>query len=544
MLDTIRRHQQSWLTYLIFIAIIVVFAVNFGPGSSSCRSVKGTSFAASVDGDLIRQHDFALIYQRRLEAMRRRMAASNMDFSADLADKMGLRTQVLDQLIDQKLLAHEAKRRGLVVSDEELLNYLEETYKVTSVSEEQYREFVERNFQTTVTKFEDEARDELLGQKMARMLTENVTVGDAQLKHDFLREHDRAKVDFVRFDLPANLPEPTAAAIAKLIASEPKAIEERYNSDALKYRTPEQRRARQIVVKLAADASDADVARARSQLLTLKDQIQDGADFATVAKQNTQDEATKEQGGDLGWLKRGQLPKAIEDAAFALKAQEITAEPVRSPVGLHLVQVTEIKAPARQELNEVQREVAASIVRDRAAEEQSKAKATALLAQLEAGKTLADLTQSSDEAKAQAEPDKEPAPAKGKAKAKDAKAAASDKPVRHESGWIIKAEMSMPDIGFSPEVHDQIFTLSAQAPLLKQAPKVGRAYFVIVLKERETPDLAKFDAEKDSLRDQAAWQKRRLVFDDWVKQLRAQARIEVNSGISGKGRQAQPEDEG
>jgi peptidyl-prolyl cis-trans isomerase D len=54
MLDVIRQNKQSLLSYLIFVAIIVVFAVNFGPGSSGCHGLSGTPTAARVNGETIR----------------------------------------------------------------------------------------------------------------------------------------------------------------------------------------------------------------------------------------------------------------------------------------------------------------------------------------------------------------------------------------------------------------------------------------------------------------------------------------------------------
>ncbi len=542
MLDTIRRHQQSWMTYLIFLAIIVVFAVNFGPGSSSgCRGATGGASAAVVDGDTIRQQDFALVYSRRLEAMRRRAQASNFEFTAEMADKMGLRTEVINQLIDAKLLAHEADRRGLKISDAELLEYLQNTYRVKDVNPEDYRNFVERNFRTNVTRFEDEVRDELLGQKMARMVSDNVMVGDAELKKSYLREHDRAMIEYVRFDVASDGPEPTAAAIDQLLANEGKAVEERYTAESYKYRTPEQRQARAIMKKLLAGATDAQVAKARSALQELKGQIDGGADFAALAKQHSEDEASSAKGGDLGEVKRGMLPKSVEDAVFKLKAEELTAEPVRTPLGLYLVQVTSVTPPAQRPQKEVEREVAANILRERAGDAKAKTEATALLSQLRAGKALTSLTETDKEAKDAKEAAEA---AKGGKAAKTAKGKPTPvKLTRIESPWILQADEAIAGIGLSPALHQEIFALNRDAPVAKEIHKVGRAYYVVVLKDRETPDLAKFESDKETLREQALWNKRRQVYEDWLKQLRGQAKVELNPSVFGQGRPA-PESEG
>ena len=536
MLDTIRRHQQSWLTYLIFVALIVVFAVNFGPGSSSCRSVSGSNYAAIVDGDYIRQQEFGILYGRQLEMLRQRAQGSGMDFG-DIAEKIGLKQQVIDQLVSNKILAHEAARRGLVVSDAELLKELETRYSVTNVTRQQYERFVENTFQTNIPTFENDVRNEILGKKLSAVVTDNVSVSDDELKRDFMRERDRAMIDYVRFDMTGvKLAEPDAAAIDKLLTDDAKAVNDRYNADALKYRTPEERQARQIVVKLAKDASDAEVEKARAQLRTLKDQIDAGADFAAVAKASSQDDATRAQGGDLGWHKRGELPPAIEDAIFKLKANELSAEPVRTSDGLHLVQLAAIRPPAPKPFDEVKREVAASILRERSADAQLATAADALLTQLRAGKALTELTVSEDEARAQKTAAAVPAKGKPAAKGKAAAKPAADKPVRYESAWITKSEEAIPRIGVSPELHGVIFALTTDKPLADKVFKVGHAYYVVVLKNREIPDLAKFEAEKQSLRQQALSGKRYRVFQDWLKHLREQATVELNSAIFGPGR--------
>jgi peptidyl-prolyl cis-trans isomerase D len=527
MLDTIRRHQRSWLTYAIFLAIIVVFAVNFGPGSSSCRGgMGGTSYAAIVDGDYIRLQDFQRLYGQQLEQMRRRAQAARVELSEQQIEAMGLRQRVLDALVDQRVLANEAKRRGLKVSDEELGEYLQKVYKVDEMTEEQYKSFVERNFNMTRGRFEDERRDDIAAQKIQQLVTDNVALSDDELKGQFMRDHDRAMIEYVKFDLSGvKLAEPSAAEIDQLVQGEPKAIEERYEVDQARYRTPEERDGRVIVLKLAKDASEAEVARARSQLESVKEQVAQGADFGAVAKAQSQDAETKDKGGDLGMHKRGELPPAIDRALFSLKPDEVTKEPVRTDDGLALVQLKAVKAPTPRPLDEVKRDVAVTILRERAADTQLKGAADKLLAGLKSGKKLADLTVSEDEADKLKKGEDKPA---DKKPAKGAKAAAAEKPVRYESPWILKSQEAVPRIGLAPDMHKDIFALTKDAPLAPRTYKVGRAYYVVALKDRETPDVTKFEAEKDNLRDQALWSKRTEVFQDWMKHLRAQAEVQLN----------------
>jgi peptidyl-prolyl cis-trans isomerase D len=519
MLDMLRKNSQSFLIYLIFGAIIVVFAVNFGPGGGTCGGA-GNDYAARVNGEVIRRQEFSVQFNQMVEYRRRTSAMTGGNFNLETAERSGMRRRVVDEMIKDKLLAQEARARGMRVSDAELLEFLEKRFRVDEVSFEDYESWVTRNFEQSVTRFESERRNDILAERMERIVRDNVAVSDEELKRTYEREHDRAMVTFVKFDTSgldrdAKAVKPSAAEIDDLLAKDMAAVEERYKRDMFKYRTPQQVQVRQILKKLPADASDADVAKLKGQLGELKDQIKGGADFAALAKQHSDDEATKANGGDLGWVKRGQMAKALVDAVIDLKKDAIATEIVRTPQGLHLLQVTDVKPPERQELEAVKRDVAASIVADRAQDLAAKAQADELLAKLQAGKKLEELTISAEDEKA-AEED----PAK--------KAKLADKPVRSETPWILKSQEALPRMGVSKELQEEIFALSKEKPLAKQPYKVGRSWFVVILKDRETPDLAKFDGEKENLKREMLQVRGAEIYEAWLENLKKSARIDLN----------------
>lgn len=93
---------------------------------------------------------------------------------------------------------------------------------------------------------------------------------------------------------------------------------------------------------IAPKASDAARDRALVQADSIVAELRKGADFATAAKRFSQDPASKEQGGDLGWFRRGQMVTEFEAVAFRLKPGVIS-EPVESPFGFHIIQVQRIQ---------------------------------------------------------------------------------------------------------------------------------------------------------------------------------------------------------
>jgi peptidyl-prolyl cis-trans isomerase D len=105
----------------------------------------------------------------------------------------------------------------------------------------------------------------------------------------------------------------------------------------------EQRLASHILISVSADADPATRKAAEQKVAALSAQAkQPGADFAALAKANSQDPGSKDNGGDLGWVDRGVMVKPFEDALFAMKAGEISG-PVKTDFGYHVLQLREIK---------------------------------------------------------------------------------------------------------------------------------------------------------------------------------------------------------
>jgi parvulin-like peptidyl-prolyl isomerase len=99
---------------------------------------------------------------------------------------------------------------------------------------------------------------------------------------------------------------------------------------------------RQIVIRPEPDAPAVAVARQKAD--TVVKQLRRGADFATMAKRFSEDDASKEQGGELGWFRRGNgLAREFEAVAFGLRPGQIS-DPVRTPFGFHIIQVERIDA--------------------------------------------------------------------------------------------------------------------------------------------------------------------------------------------------------
>ncbi len=516
MLKVMRENSQSLIIYIIFGVLVLVFALSFGGGGGGFGSGGTGDFAATVNGEGIRRQEFAVQYNQRIEQYRKfGLFGGNFD-----PETMGVRDQVIDGLIENKLLTQEAESRGLVATNKELLASLKSDVGLDQITYARFEQWVQQTHGISTQEFEEDYRRYLGGQKLKKLVTDNVQIGDSELKATFLRENDRAKVTFVRFNSKAEDTKSTDAEIAAVVADELPEIQKYYDANMLKFRQPKMVKARQILKKVARDASPEDVKKATDELMALRAKIEAGGDFAALAKEHSEDANSKDKGGDMGMIKRGQMTSKIVDPVFALKTDAMIVEPIRTPQGLHLIQAVEINPPSTKEIEEVKTEIATTLLAERADEKATLAEAEAFLAQLQGGADLEELTWSRDEEKE----------AKDKAKEED-KTLSDTKNVRAETPWVLKTAKSIPGIGENEELIKTIFSLSLENSLASKPYKLGRFVYVVKLSERETPDLKVFEESKDSLRDSAQLKKSEMVYRDWVKHLRDNAEVILNPEV-------------
>ena len=136
------------------------------------------------------------------------------------------------------------------------------------------------------------------------------------------------------------------------------ALRKRYEQEKARFMTGEQRLASHILITVPADADAATQKAAEQKAIALAKQAQQpGADFAALAKANSQDPGSRDTGGDLGWVDRGVMVKPFDDALFSMQAAEIRG-PVKTDFGYHVLQLREIKPGQGKSFEEVRDELA------------------------------------------------------------------------------------------------------------------------------------------------------------------------------------------
>ena len=517
MLDNLRANKGGIITYVFLFAIIIVFVVSFGPGSfdKGCNAGQAPSWAAKVNGEVLPGEEYQRAYANLLRAFQQQAGPS---FSRELAEQLGLSSMAMNQLVERALVIQEARRQGLVITDEELAKTIFElpSFQVDGhFDKEGYARAVEGAYGTR-GRFEQVLREDLLYQRLLAGLRQTVKVSDAEVKEAWASEHDRVTLSFVRFPLAAaeaEVKKPTAADVAVFVARDGARLEQAWKEGAARFDQPKKVRARHILVKVPAGAAAPAEAAAKEKLEALAARVQKGEDFGKVAADASEDENTKSRGGDLGFVAEGVVEKPFADAAFAL-AQGQVSPPVRTAAGWHLVRADLVVPAKKVPLDEARAILAPELILKDRATALVKERAAAALAAVKAGKKLSDLFPSAEAAKAAKKP---------QVKLGELVLVADSTGPFGEQGPFV------PRVGAAPE-------LAADAVAAPVGP-LGKVYdtaqgpVVAVVEAHERPDQAQFAAQRPQVAQRLVSRKESQVQQAWLKKLRDGADVKLNPAI-------------
>ena len=372
MLGAIRKKSKGWVAYLIVGLITVPFAL-FGIQDYVSRSAN-TSIA-SVDGEEI---DINLYYQELNSQQRNLQQQLGAQYSQEIDNV--LKQTILDTMINEKLIENFANSLDMVTLDQEVRSVIQsnQAFQVDGVfSEERYNQILRLNSYSP-TAYEIAQSKSLTRDQIKRNLSNSSFLSSVQIdqlnnlasqerevsyialttekyedqisvsqseisdyfnanKSNFL-EGRKVKVDFVELSLD-NIDEPEDA--------DEETLQNLFDENAELYTNPERRRAQHILVEDENLAND------------LLNQIKEGADFAELAKTNSVDTSSNEQGGDLGLFERDLMGAEFDEAAFSMNVGDVS-DVVSTDYGyFHIIKLTEIQTETAQSFKEVREQLVA-----------------------------------------------------------------------------------------------------------------------------------------------------------------------------------------
>jgi len=187
-------------------------------------------------------------------------------------------------------------------------------------------------------------------------------LSDQKAYEQALKQNDITE-DELRKDIRENLPvQKVQERVAGDAEPSDEEIQKYYDQNKeAQFTTPEQRCVRHILFNKDQKEKAEEV----------KQQLENGGDFATLAKENSQDPGSAEKGGDLGCLGKGETVPEFENAAFGAEQGEIVG-PVQTQFGYHLLEVTDIKSKQTRSLDEVESQIRSQLATEKQSEEFNK----------------------------------------------------------------------------------------------------------------------------------------------------------------------------
>lgn len=392
MLSFMRRHAKSTTIKILFwviIAVFVLWGVGTFTGSDSLH-------AADVNGESIDPRDVRRAAQQ-LERFYAQLYGDKL--SPDLVKALDFKSRALDQIINTALMKQEAIRLGFTVTDEEVRTAIQTMEGLTQDGRFQ-REIYFRYLRMqgmSPTEFEDQQRDRLLVAKVEELVTSSLHADEASARELFAFANEKANLAFVRVkasDLAKDV-EPSETEVAKyyeehremfrepdrvaidyvayqakdfekgVTVSDADVDQEYTTNKTEKYTSPDEVHVRHILFQLPRGADSKKRDELRDKAKAALERAKKGEDFAALAKELSDDAATKDKGGDLGFMARGRAEEALENAAFALKAGELS-DVVETRYGFHIVKVDERRESREKPLAEVHDEIVERLRADRA----------------------------------------------------------------------------------------------------------------------------------------------------------------------------------
>jgi peptidyl-prolyl cis-trans isomerase D len=308
--------------------------------------------------------------------------------------------QVLDQLVFERVLNYEAERLGIRVTDQERADRIrlmvpDAFVGNAFVGRGVYEQMILERFGLGMQEFEAAMSQSLVAEKFQQLVTDGITVSPAEVEQEFRRRNEKVQLSYVVIkpdDLQSkvNITDAILASyfeknksryivperrsvryglldttLLRLSATASDAeVQAYYEQNIERYKTEDRAHVAQILFKTVG-LTDSQIAELRTKAEDIAKKAKAGGDFAEMARQNSEDLATKDKGGDVGWIVRGQTVPEFENAAFRLPVGSIS-DAITTPYGLLVIKVMDREGARTQSLQEVRSSILTTLQGEKA----------------------------------------------------------------------------------------------------------------------------------------------------------------------------------
>jgi peptidyl-prolyl cis-trans isomerase D len=520
----VQKFRGIVLLFVVF-TLSAVFLLQFGgPQAKGCSS-GGAAPVAKVYGHSITRSELQAAY----------LMAGGENYPEEMAKEYKLREMVMYGLVERNLLARQARKLGFDASEDEVLKKMAEDGVVHlsmsidagpylppsgpqrfsfddgkgKFNKENLRNFIQYRLRRSVGEFTRDQIEETLAQRMRDTVSASVAVSPGEAWDAYVREKESAKLKYVRFSsvFYGQQLEPTEQELAAFSAAHQKQVDDEYEHQKQRYTALEKQvRARHILIKVAETASAEQKSAARAKIDGLLARAHKGEDFASLARQYSEDEGSAKKGGDLGFNPKGRMVKPFDDAQFALAPGKIS-DVVESTFGFHVIKVEAVRE-GDVPVPEAKRELAEKLFRDARAAQMAKRAADELLQRVKGGQPLEDAVAAQNGGR----PGEEAANADPLA------------PQVRETRPFGRTDTAIAGPFDSTPLVKAAYEMSEDKPLPEAPMQLGDDFFVYRLESKTLADKAAFTPEEHARIENGLLRRKRIeMLKAYVRGLRDQA---------------------
>jgi peptidyl-prolyl cis-trans isomerase D len=390
MLEKIREGSQGIVAKTILVLVILSFA--FAGVSSYLGSNTGVP-AAVVNGDAIAANDLEQAFQNERSRIEEQLGEMFTALAADDSYMNGIKQGVLDRLIADKLIDQAAYKLGLRVSDEQIKQAIieEPAFQTDGQFDNERYLAVLRQLGYQTTSFRNMMRVDMTRRQLLTALVGSEFVLDGEAKQLAQVQGQTRDIRYLVVDstpflssvsvsdeevqsyYDANLsqymsPEKVSLEYVELNADEmaknsetsDEEVKAYYADNKAQYKTAEKRLAAHIFVA-ATDDDSADKAKADA----IEAKLIAGEDFSEVAKTDSDDQLSAQQGGKLDWFEQGVMDAAFDEALFGLQKDQVSSI-VKSEFGYHIIKLLDLQASQATSFDDVKAKIVVQLQQKKA----------------------------------------------------------------------------------------------------------------------------------------------------------------------------------
>ena len=404
------QSKDNRLVKALFIVIIAAASVSMVvyliPGLAAGGTISASTYA------VVYPHWYSRIFasgqeiseQKVEQQTRQRLQQQNPQYASNPMIVNMFKQQIGQQLVQQEILLAEADKLGISANSDDVNTFLHQGQagqvlfpNGKFIGQDQYTSLIASRFDMSVPDFEDSVRHDIIIQRLRAFVTAGTTVGEKEAREQYVKGNTKIKfqyavissddirksinpsdaeleaffkknssrysnavpeertIEYFAFtpnDVPGGVQQPTQQEIQAY-----------YNTHKSEYSVPEQAKARHILIQLTPNADAKADAAAKTKAEGVLKQLQSGGNWTDLAKKNSDDPGSKDNGGELGFARRGAMVPQFDNAIFTQKPGDIKI--VKSQFGYHIVQVEERTQAHSQDLNEVLPTIQATLLRQK-----------------------------------------------------------------------------------------------------------------------------------------------------------------------------------